>query len=319
MWLYNMIDIHVIISMCIHYICVLCIYYIINNVAYAYGYGTIKYYKHREREREMGNRVDTLALCSPSLEGKKHPLCRYALRTEIYAWAKSCSKLAQSWLQMLQAPRVQEIFAPSLLCNFTDLVKPQAYGNCWRQYRFSMRVQCHRAIVFFEFYSSDSSHSDDSDVTLQQACSPSPTDGLVGKKQLAKSCKAPIPCRAWVAHDAEAYELNWQWAHSEPRSLWRILCWRCIWSSSDHVEIILRPCWDHVEIIWACLISTCAHCVCPPFEPRGGGGGLTSITCDFFLIGICQIKRNCLNSAEMFKHILQPSTTISHYVASRCI
>ena len=202
--------------------------------------------------------------------------------------------------------------AASLLCNFTDLIKPQAYGTCLKTVSWGFS-----AIVFFEFYSSDSSHSDDSDVTLQQACSPSPTDGLVDKKQLAKSCKAPIPCRAWVAHDAEAYELNWQWAHSEPRSLWRILCWRCIWSSSDHVEIILRPCWDHIEIIWACLISTCAHCGCPPFEPRGGGGGLTSITCDLFLIGICQIKRNCLNSAEMFKHILQSSTTISHYVASR--
>ena len=77
----------------------------------------------------MGNRVDTLALCSPSLVGKKHPLCRYALRTEIDAWAKSCSELAQSWLQALRTPRVQEIFA-ALLCNFTDLIKPQAYGTC---------------------------------------------------------------------------------------------------------------------------------------------------------------------------------------------
>jgi hypothetical protein len=41
----------------------------------------------------MGNRVDTLALCSPSLEGKKHPLCRYALRTEIDAWARNGQKL----------------------------------------------------------------------------------------------------------------------------------------------------------------------------------------------------------------------------------
>ena len=83
-------------------------------------------------------------------------------------------------------------------------------------------------------------------MTLMWDCRPA-----VHLQQVAWSKKeqtlSSLSCVSWKAHDASAYEPKRSWTYSEPRSLWRILpllsgwrCWRCIWSSSDHVEIILR-------------------------------------------------------------------------------
>ena len=107
------------------------------------------------------------------------------------------------------------------------------------------------AIVFFEFYSSDSSHPDDSDVTLKQDCSPSPTDGLVEKTTCkilqspnSLSCMSCTRCRSLRTK----LTVSSLWAPlplAYPVLKMHLIIFRSCW---DHLETMLRSCWDHLSM-----------------------------------------------------------------------
>ena len=135
---------------------------------------------------------------------------------------------------------------------------------------------------------------------------------------LKKTCKAPIPCSAWVGKHT-MHKLTNQ-TNSEltlSPAPFGVSCHLSVAEGAedaiDHLEIMLRRFWsqDVLSSLWLSSIWTTW------WRWRPYVNHFTS----FFDRDLSNpYKRNSLNRAEMFKHILQHSTTIYNpfkYVASR--